>query len=247
VDQDSHFAAFLTRQTRPKNAYEETIQRILQSIRLGIIAPGERLPAERELAEMLKVSRDTVREAMAILVQNGYVISKRGRYGGTFVVDHLPEGIRGVSGSSCCSEAELQDISVLRKVIEAGAARVAASRPLSAGERASLQSALDESREVRDLADYRRLDSRLHLRIAELTDSQTLVQMMADLRTRVNDALDTLPLQKPNVSNSNEQHAAIVHAILTGQPEQAARAMLDHIEGSEALLIGFHGTASAAE
>ena len=56
-----HHIEFLSRAVRPGNPYEETVQRLLQSIRLGIIEPGERLPAERELAAMLGISRDTLR------------------------------------------------------------------------------------------------------------------------------------------------------------------------------------------
>ena len=79
-------AGLLLTPARPANAFEETVQRLLQSIRLGLIAPGERLPPERELAGMLEVSRDTLREAIGSLAEAGWVVARRGRYGGTFVV-----------------------------------------------------------------------------------------------------------------------------------------------------------------
>src|SRR5688572_29614932 len=83
-------AGLLLTTARPANAFEETVQRLLQSIRLGLIGPGERLPPERELAGMLQVSRDTLREALASLTDAGWVVSRRGRNGGTFVCDELP-------------------------------------------------------------------------------------------------------------------------------------------------------------
>ena len=49
---------------RPGNAFEDTVERLLQTIRLGVLQPGESLPPERELAARLGVSRDTVREAI---------------------------------------------------------------------------------------------------------------------------------------------------------------------------------------
>ena len=52
--------------------------------------PGESLPPERELAARLGVSRDTVREAIKSLADAGYLVSRRGRYGGTFLADELP-------------------------------------------------------------------------------------------------------------------------------------------------------------
>ena len=80
----------LLRPVRPGNAFEDTVARLLQTIRLGVLAPGESLPPERELAARLGVSRDTVREAIKSLADAGYLVSRRGRYGGTFLADELP-------------------------------------------------------------------------------------------------------------------------------------------------------------
>ncbi|MFD5600198.1 FadR/GntR family transcriptional regulator [Leucobacter sp. NPDC058333] len=228
----------LIRAVRPTNAYEETMQRLLQSIRLGMIGPGERLPAERDLATMLKVSRDTVREAIATLADAGYVVSRRGRYGGTFVVDAIPlDSALDVSGARL-GVAEVEDVTTLRRVLEVGAAREAAGRDLSADERAALTHVLEECSGSAS-PDHRRLDSRLHLLIAELSGSTSLVPLVANLRTRVNALLEEIPMLKPNLAHSDAQHEAIVAAILAGRPESAAEAMLEHIEGSAALLRGF--------
>ena len=229
---------FLMRTVRPHNPYEETVLRLLQVIRLGFVGPGERLPAERDLAARLGVSRDTVREALSTLVEAGYVVSRRGRYGGTFVVDSLPNPAAAHPTPELFTEEELRDISTLRRVLEVGAVREAASRELSSGERAALAAALDDCAAA-DLADFRRLDSRLHLVFAELSGSGSLVQLVADLRTRVNAALDCIPMLAPNLTHSQEQHESIARAILFGRPDAAAAAMLEHIEGTEALLRGF--------
>ena len=228
----------LIRAVRPTNAYEETMQRLLQSVRLGMIGPGERLPAERDLALMLKVSRDTVREALATLAEAGYVVSRRGRYGGTFVVDDLPRDSELGAPGAGVGAAEVEDVTTLRRVLEVGAAREAAARDLSAEERAALARALDECSGA-SMSDHRRLDSRLHLLIAELSGSTSLVPLVANLRTRVNALLGAIPMLGPNLAHSSAQHEAIVAAILAGRPESAAEAMLEHIEGSSALLRGF--------
>lgn len=228
----------LVRAGRPTNAYEETVQRLLQSVRLGMIRPGERLPAERELATMLKVSRDTVREALATLAESGYVVSRRGRYGGTFVVADLPsETELGASAPALASE-EVEDVATLRRVLEVGGAREAAARELSADERQALARALEECANSDDES-YRRFDSRLHLLIAELSGSPSLVPLVANLRTRANTLLNGIPLLRPNLTHSNAQHEAIVAAILVGRPDSAAEAMREHVEGSTALLRGF--------
>ena len=225
------------------NSYEETVERLLQTIRLGLAAPGERLPSERELASMLDVSRDTVREATASLAEAGYLDIRRGRYGGTFVRSGDPEGSH--EGPSplpprASGPQEIVDLLVYREVLETGAARIAARTELSAHTRETLwQSHLECSRAGE--ADYRRLDSRLHLLVAEVTGSTKLVAELASTRMRVNELLNAIPLLAPNIAHSNEQHADIVSAILRGQADLADMLMRDHLEGTAALLRGFLG------
>jgi len=185
-------AGLLLTPARPANAFEETVQRLLQSIRLGLIGPGERLPPERELAGMLEVSRDTLREAIASLAEAGWVVARR-----------------------------------------------AAESELAAGDRERLWQAYEECRSAPGVQ-YRMADSRLHLLIAEVIGAPTLIPLVADVRMRVNELLDGIPLLAPNIAHSDEQHRAIVDAILRGSPDDAAAAMAEHIEGTEALLRGFY-------
>src|SRR5919206_460115 len=72
------------------STFEETVERLGTAIRLGILAPGARLPSEREMAEQLGISRSTLRQAITTLVQSGHLTSVRGRGGGTFVVQEPP-------------------------------------------------------------------------------------------------------------------------------------------------------------
>ena len=226
------------------NTFEETVQRLLQTVRLGLIAPGERLPAERDLAAQLSVSRDTLREAIGSLAEAGYLNSRRGRYGGTFVSDVLPsppvlapETLTGASHPSITA-AEIDDVLTLRDILEVGAARAAAGRVLSPPERELLWSSLEAAAGA-DADEYRRVDSRLHLYIGELAGSPTLVPLLADVRMRLNELLDAIPLLAPNIAHSDKQHEQIVIAILTGRPDAAAEAMREHLSGTALLLRGF--------
>src|SRR5689334_2034139 len=81
---DDRFSAVL-RPVRAGSGFEEALERILQVLRLGLVPYGERLPAERELGERLRISRVTLREVLKVLADEGLVVSRRGRYGGTFV------------------------------------------------------------------------------------------------------------------------------------------------------------------
>lgn len=233
----------LFRPVRAGNAFEETVSRLLQAIRLGIVPPGDALPAERELATRFSVSRDTVRDAIRSLSDAGFLVSRRGRYGGTFVVDTPPprvagSGIDGVAASAPATAEEIEDVLALRDILEVGAARSAAARSLTAGDRELLWSRLRETAAA-TVTDYRRLDSRLHLTIGELVGAPSLVPLLAENRMRVNGLLDDIPLLQPNIEHSNQQHERIVIAVLTGDAERAASAMQEHLEGSAALLRGF--------
>jgi GntR family transcriptional repressor for pyruvate dehydrogenase complex len=227
----------LFRPVRSGNAFEDTVARLLQTIRLGIVAPAEALPPERDLAARFSVSRDTVREAIRELADAGYLVSKRGRYGGTFVTDPVPVPS---AAAEPFDAAEIEDVLGLREILELGAARAAAARTLSAAERDLLWTRLREAGAA-PADDYRRLDSRLHLTMGELVGIPSLVSLLADNRTRVNELLERIPLLSANIAHSNQQHEAIVIAILTGDADSAAAAMREHLDGSSALLRGFLG------
>jgi DNA-binding FadR family transcriptional regulator len=226
----------LNRPVRGGNVFEETLARLLQLIRLGIVAPGESLLPERDLAARLEVSRDTVREAIRALTEAGYLEARRGRYGGTFVRDPLPHPEEGPG--SRVSPADIRDVLVVREALEVGAARAVASTPLTAAQRDDLASRMREVAGA-DGSEYRRLDSRLHVTLAELSGSPTLVTLLAENRMRVNALLDRIPLLPRNIAHSNEQHERIVWAVLTGDADEAAEAMIEHLDGTASLLRAF--------
>jgi GntR family L-lactate dehydrogenase operon transcriptional regulator len=229
-------AAAVFRPVRTRNAFEETVERLLQAIRLGVAAPGERLPAERDLAARLGVSRVTLRDAIRAIADAGYVESRRGRYGGTFVVESLPAPVPPPTPAG-----DLEDVLTMRHVLEGGAAEAAAARALTPAERQALTAALLDVSEVdaSQVEDYRRRDSRLHLAIAEAAGSPSLTTAVADIRTRVNELLDAIPLLATNIEHSDAQHRAIVAAILAGDAPAARQTMAEHLDGTAALLRGF--------
>lgn len=235
---DSLIPAIL-RPVRQGNTFEETIERLLQVIRLGTVRVGEKLPPERDLAEQLGVSRATLREALAELQSAGFVEVQRGRYGGTRVASTT-----GVPGSPAGrpSNADVDDILRFRSVLELEAARLAARSVAgsqdSEAEVGRLRRALEETHRAGS-EDYRSLDSRLHLRLAELAGIPSLTRAVAESRVRVNNLLDLIPLLKNNLVNSQDQHDEVVAAVAAGNPDRAARAMADHLWGTELLLRGF--------
>lgn len=230
------------RPVRAGNSFEETVERILQVIKLGLLAHGDRLPSERDLAGRLNVSRDTLREALHSLQRAGYVESRRGRYGGTFVIYREPAPQPGALRRAVegIGSGGLQDALTYRLVLETGAAEAAARLTLSEAQRAGLRRHLAALESVPPDR-YRQADTRFHLAIAELTGSPSLVASLAEARMRLNDLLNAIPVLERNIDHSAVQHRAMAEAILAGDVEAARRATEEHLEGTAALLRGFLG------
>jgi DNA-binding FadR family transcriptional regulator len=225
------------RPVRAGNGFEEALEQILQVVRLGLVAGGERLPAERELAERLGISRVTLREVLKVLQDQGLVESRRGRYGGTFVrvrtetpgEDELRRRVSAV---------DIEDILRFREVLEVGAAGLCAAHGLTDDQADRLREALARTHDA-PLADYRRLDTMLHLTLAELCGSPSLTAQYAAVRATVNDLLDCIPLLVRNLEHSQRQHIALVEAVLDGDSDGAREMMREHCAGTAALLRGF--------
>ena len=228
------------RPVRSGNAFEETVERLLAAIRLGIVTEGNRLPAERDLAARLEVSRMTLREAIRALQIAGYVVCRRGRHGGTFVVDRLGHQLGELPRRSAPGWGGLADVLALREVVEVGAAAFAARRPVTEAVRAHLLECLAQCAGSTPVS-YRRADSRLHLAIAEATGSASVVAAVADVRVRLNDLLDEACFEPASAERSNAEHATVVEAIVTGDVEGARAAMAAHLGGTAALLRGVLG------
>ncbi|CAL9569748.1 Putative L-lactate dehydrogenase operon regulatory protein [Streptomyces sp. enrichment culture] len=225
------------RPVRAGNGFEEALEQILQVVRLGLVAEGERLPAERELAGRLGVSRVTLREVLRVLHEQGLVESRRGRYGGTFVLPRADAGggdelRRRVAG------VDLEDVLRFREVLEVGAAGLCAAHGLDGDRAKRLRRALAGTHDA-PLAGYRRADTMLHLTLAGLCGSPTLTAQYAAVRATVNDLLDCIPLLVRNLEHSQRQHTALVEAVLDGDEDGAREVMREHCAGTAALLRGF--------
>ncbi|MZF90675.1 FCD domain-containing protein [Streptomyces sp. SID5643] len=227
------------RPVRAGNGFEEALEQILQVVRLGLVPGGERLPAERELAERLGISRVTLREVLKVLQDQGLVESRRGRYGGTFVLPRA-EAVGEDELRRRVAEVDIEDVLRFREVLEVGAAGLCAAHGLEEKQADRLREALTRTHDA-PLTEYRRLDTLLHLTIAELSGSPTLTAQYAAVRARVNDLLDCIPLLVRNLEHSQRQHTALVEAVIEGDADQAREIMREHCGGTAALLRGFLG------
>jgi DNA-binding FadR family transcriptional regulator len=172
----------------------------------------------------------TLREANRSLQDAGYIESRRGRGGGTFVVKRPTSSTAtGDPGKlSRLTIDDAQDAIALRRVLEVGATELAAGRRHREEACEQLWS-LVRACTTCSIHDYRPTDSRFHLAIAELAGVPSLTAAIADVRQRINELLDAIPLLPPIIENSNRQHVAIVDAILAGDVAAAGREMSEHV------------------
>ncbi|MFJ8751131.1 FadR/GntR family transcriptional regulator [Streptomyces sp. NPDC102441] len=225
------------RPVRAGNGFEEALEQILQVVRLGLVPGGGRLPAERELAGLLGISRVTLREVLKVLQDQGLIEARRGRYGGTFVLPRTGPADGGELRRRTAG-TDIEDVLLFREVLESGAAGLCASRGLDDEGADRLRAALAATHEA-PLPDYRRIDTLFHLTLAGLSGSPSLAARYATVRASVNELLDCIPLLVRNLEHSQHQHTALVAAVLAGDEEGARTVMREHCAGTAALLRGF--------
>jgi GntR family transcriptional repressor for pyruvate dehydrogenase complex len=219
---------------RSQTAFEETVERLGTAIKLGLLEPGSRLPAERELCARLGIARSTLRQALTALGQSGHVFATRGRGGGTFVSDPQPPA----NPPSAEMLAQWRETCDLRLAVELGAAVLAAER----AERADLD-ALDEvaatlEGTLEDFAAYRQADIRLHVGLAEAAHSTQLVRAMTEAQGAMTDLIAYIAHPPQVLASSNAQHRRLLAAVRERDAMRAAQVIAEHLHGTEHILAG---------
>lgn len=237
----SELANAVLRQIRSHHTFEACVEQLATAIRLGVFPTGDTLPTERDLAERMRVSRATVREAIAALRSAGMVETSRGRGGGTVVIfaptGAKPESLEQVSQR----QSSLRDALVFRRVVEPGGAWVAASRALSVADRTLLTECATEVAGTTEPGAHRQADSRFHLAIATVSGSPMIIDAVTRVQADLHLMLTSIPVLPANIGHSRSQHEAIVTAILAGDPATARRVMEQHCDDTAALLRGLLG------
>ncbi len=224
---------------RGEGLVEQVVRRLGEAIGLGLLEVGERLPPASELARQFDIASMTLREALAILREAGYVETRRGRGGGTFVRRSLPrrptQRIR--DRLIALTVEELQDLMDFRTAVEGASAELAAERAGESDLR-ELRSLVDRMARPPKFSVFRRADTRFHLVIASVAKSPRLVAAETSIQADLNEFLMLIPHPPQALRFSNEQHREIAEAIAGGD-RKAARALTEeHVRGTADFLVG---------
>jgi DNA-binding FadR family transcriptional regulator len=219
---------------RSQTAFEETVDQLGTAIKLGLLAPGSRLPAERDLCARLGIARSTLRQALTALTQSGHVFATRGRHGGTFIADPQPPAVPP-SPEVMAAWRETCD---RRLAVELGVAALAAERARPADLDLLDEVALTLEEATLDFAAYRQADVRLHVGLAEAARSPQLVREQTDVQGAMTDLISHIAHPPEVLASSNAQHRRILAAVREHDAPRAARAMTEHLQGTERVLAG---------
>lgn len=211
----------------------EVAEQIRSLIHRGELTSGERLPPERDLAAQLGVGRLTLREALATLQDEGYLVARRGAAGGTFVTDLQRPRDRWVLRMRQ-DLADLEDIIEFRIAVERRAVKLACRRRTRA-DLAELHDSVAYLESARDIATFRSADARFHACVARAARSPRLTRAVAEARGELFLPTDFLDY-RPAVAATSREHAAIVEAIQLRDADGAAELMERHIEGTRVWL-----------
>jgi GntR family transcriptional repressor for pyruvate dehydrogenase complex len=224
--------ANLYRSVNPKKAADLVFEQIRDLIFIGQVKPGDRLPAERSLAETMGVSRPTIREAVARLVNLGLLEHHQGQ--GTFVreysADHDLNPLKVLVGDADGSPLHLLEV---RLGLECNSA-VLAARRATEEDIARLKESLQSIRELTDAGQtaYQE-DVHFHMRIAYASKNPVQINLMKYfydlLLLGIRDNLTHLYRNPGNRQAIRSQHEAIFAAIENRDTQAAFDAMRLHI------------------
>ncbi|GFM36715.1 FadR/GntR family transcriptional regulator [Desulfovibrio psychrotolerans] len=216
--------------------HEEIVAQIRELIERGELKSGDRLPAERRLAEIFRVSRHSVREAIRALEQQQIVTSRLGD--GTYVLEKKEEQvIEPLATALEKCRGKLAEVLELRKLIEPQIASLAA-RHVTDAQLAGLRAQLDvQIAEIRGGNSGSEADCEFHKLIAAATGNSVLLEMVSRIHDLVEESRDFTLQNDHRRDWAIETHERILKALQERDPDAAFREMHDHIAYVEQLAL----------
>ena len=222
----------------------QALERIKELILAGRFPPGSKLPPERELSAVLGISRSSVREAIRALSHMNIVEARHGQ--GTFVTSLSPqlliEPLRFVMAAD---DDVIYELFELRKIVETGAARLAARR-ITGTQIAELQRHYGQLvASVHDAEAFLEHDVAMHELIARAAGNNLLLSLLASVSTLLRESRNRTGAIRAIRAQTVIDHGEIVEAIQNHDPERSAAAMMAHLDHVESRLRDLRHRAAA--
>ena len=196
------------------------------------LSPGDRLPGERELCELLGVSRASVREALRSLQARGVVLVRHGK--GVFVSEP-DEGERAMERFARLREVGMEELFAMREVLEvpaAGWTATAATEEQLQELVRTFEILAEGVRRRLPATELQVMDARLHLQIAEYANNRFLAMTQTVLQEMLARSMETTLAITGRPARSVREHAEIVEALMARDPARARSAARRHILSS---------------
>lgn len=222
----------MSAEVRTQRIADAIAERIEQMILQGILRPGERLAAERDLAGKLAVSRPSLREALALLEKRGLIVGGRG--GAT--VAHFLKPFSAPLGELLADKPRVTvDYFEFRRLVEARAAGLAAQRATEIDRKtiAAILARMKTAHEIDDPHEEAEADANLHIAIYEAAHNVVFLHVMRVLSELLREGVFYNRDQLYRRAGTREillaQHVAIAESVLAGDIGAAQRAADEHI------------------
>ena len=224
------------RKTPHNRIFQDLVGQIQEAILDGRLQPGDKLPSQRELGAMFQTSRASIREALRVLEQKGLIEVKLGVSGGAVVknagTEPITESLKLLLQQNRVS---LEHLVAFRESIEGDVAACAA-RQAGTAEVRRLDAILAQARTCLDDTDalpydFIRTDIRLHIALAEISGNPIFVAVTRMVHETILGLYDRFTLRGRDVLEENYRDLCdLVDAVRHGQPEQAHRLALQHVQ-----------------
>ncbi len=226
----------------PEKLSSAVVRQIELLILRGILRPGERLPSERDLSEMLGVSRPSLRDAVAELQERGLLSARAGA--GIFVADVLGSAFAPALVELFATHDEaVFDYLSFRRDMEGLTAERAATHGTETDLKvvASVFAKMEAAHQKRNPADEARLDAEFHMAIIEASHNVVMLHMMRSMFELLREGVfynrQVMFKQRTTRSALLDQHRAINDAIQARDPQAARTAVEAHLNYVEAALF----------
>ena len=211
------------RRVKTPRVFEGISEQIRKRIADGTLVPGDRLPAERQLAEEFQVSRQAVREAFRALESSGLITLTKGVQGGAVIRDpSSSEGVaKSIRDSLLGRPSSAHDLIEARDLICGVIVRLACERA-SDQNLVEIRQTLDAMDSVEDAAERVELGTRFFAQIAEVTGNTVLVTLVKSFGTLVGELV--LQTGSKVYTDVVPHRRAILAALVDRDPDKAADA-----------------------